>query len=228
MRARNIKPAFFINEDLADLDVKARLLFIGLWCYADREGLFEWRPKRIKAAIFPYDNFDVEKLLMSLHAMSLIVMYSQDGHDYGIIPTFKDHQNPHPHEKKSVLPKPEQNQCHEMSLHVSEMSTKCNADIIIPDTINNKEGSKFSAKSFLLEYCQNEQLINDWLKVRKEKRLPPTETAMNLFIKKVEKSKFNCEKILEICCDKGWAGFEIEWLDKIPHLQAVNDTRGLL
>ena len=47
-RARNIKPAFFKNELLAELDAFDRLLFIGLWCLADREGRTEDRPKRIK------------------------------------------------------------------------------------------------------------------------------------------------------------------------------------
>ena len=37
-RARNIKPGFFRNADLAELTFEARLLFIGLWTLADSEG----------------------------------------------------------------------------------------------------------------------------------------------------------------------------------------------
>ena len=48
-RARNIKPGFFANENLAECDPLARLLFAGLWCLADREGRLEDRPKRIAA-----------------------------------------------------------------------------------------------------------------------------------------------------------------------------------
>lgn len=44
-RARNIKPSFFKNEDLADLNPFDRLLFIGLWCLADREG--GWNTGRV-------------------------------------------------------------------------------------------------------------------------------------------------------------------------------------
>ena len=47
-RARNIKPGFFDNETLGELPALTRLLFIGLWCLADREGRLQDRPKRIK------------------------------------------------------------------------------------------------------------------------------------------------------------------------------------
>ena len=37
-RTRSIKPSFFDNEILGDLPPLTRLLFIGLWGIADREG----------------------------------------------------------------------------------------------------------------------------------------------------------------------------------------------
>lgn len=36
MRARNIKPGFFSNDLLPECEPLARLLFIGLWCMADK------------------------------------------------------------------------------------------------------------------------------------------------------------------------------------------------
>ena len=136
MRARNIKPGFFENETLAELKPLERLLYIGLWCYADREGRFEWRPKRIKAVILPYDDCDIESMLMSLHAMTFIDMYDTPKGKVGFIPKFKEHQKPHPHEAKSVLPeKSKENQCHDMALQCNEMSPKCSADSLIPDII---------------------------------------------------------------------------------------------
>lgn len=67
-RARNIKPGFFANEDLAECDPLARLLFAGLWCLADREGRLEDRPKRIRAELLPYDSCDADELLNQLQA----------------------------------------------------------------------------------------------------------------------------------------------------------------
>lgn len=134
MRSRNIKPSFFDNEHLAELDPLTRLLFIGLWCFADREGRFEWRPKRIKAKIFPYDDLDITSHLMSLHDITFIYKYSINGKDFGFIPNFTKHQTPHPHEKQSVIPPPlvDVITCHDKSLN----DTKCQSDILIPDIMN--------------------------------------------------------------------------------------------
>lgn len=104
MRARNIKPGFFRNEQLAECCAFARLLFEGLWCLADREGRLEDRPKRIRADVFPYDDVDVEELLDELAAQKLIVRYEAEGLRCIWIPTFLRHQHPLPKEKASELP----------------------------------------------------------------------------------------------------------------------------
>lgn len=104
MRARNLKPGFFKNEDLAEVSFEARILFAGLWCFSDREGRFEWRPKKIEAEIFPYDRVNIDKLLGALLEKKFIEKYQVGGHSYGWIPTFLDHQKPHDHEAKSKIP----------------------------------------------------------------------------------------------------------------------------
>ena len=43
-RIRTIKPEFFTSEDIVALSPLARLLFIALWCEADREGRLVWKP----------------------------------------------------------------------------------------------------------------------------------------------------------------------------------------
>lgn len=103
-RTRNLKPAFFKNEDLAECDPVVRLLFAGLWTLADREGRLEYRPKRIRAELFPYDAFDVAGMLDQLAARGFIRPYEVDGQKYLEIPTFLTHQHPHPSEKTSCPP----------------------------------------------------------------------------------------------------------------------------
>ena len=77
-RARNIKPGFFKNEYLAQCDALARLLFVGLWTLSDREGRLEWRPLRVKAELFPYENCDVEKLAKQLQNFGFLEVYEAD------------------------------------------------------------------------------------------------------------------------------------------------------
>ena len=103
-RARNIKPGFFLNEELAEISPEGRLLFIGLWMLADREGRLEDRPKKIKAEIFPYENYDVDSLLNDLESKNFIKRYCIAEKRYVQVITFTRHQNPHPREAKSIIP----------------------------------------------------------------------------------------------------------------------------
>lgn len=105
-RCRNIKPGFFSNELLAELPPLTRLLFAGLWCYADREGRLEDRPKRIKAEILPYDDCDVDDALDTLAAGDdpFIYRYEVGGNRYIQVAKFSDNQAPHHTEKPSVIP----------------------------------------------------------------------------------------------------------------------------
>jgi hypothetical protein len=80
--------------------------FIGLWCAADREGRFEWRPCALKAQALPYWTGDMETVLGALAADGFVVAYESGGKQYGWIPTFKKHQRPNPKEAQSQLPAP--------------------------------------------------------------------------------------------------------------------------
>lgn len=107
MRARNLKPGFFKNETLAELNPLARILFEGLWCLADREGRLEDRPKRIKVDVLPYDNCDVDAFLLDLHNNNFIFRYEVNGIQYIQIINFRKHQNPHVKEPPSTIPAPD-------------------------------------------------------------------------------------------------------------------------
>ena len=108
-RARNIKPGFFANDTLAELDPLTRLLFIGLWTIADRDGRLEDRPKRIKATIFPYDDCNVDLMLAALHKSGFILRYRANDIDAIQVRKWSKHQNPHIKELPSIIPAPCQN-----------------------------------------------------------------------------------------------------------------------
>jgi hypothetical protein len=105
-RSRNIKPGFFTNEELVELDFCVRLLFIGLWTLCDREGRMEDRPKKIKMALFPADNIDIEQALNDLASRNFIIRYEADGNQYIQVVNFGKHQNPHVKEPASTIPAP--------------------------------------------------------------------------------------------------------------------------
>jgi len=86
------------------LPFEARLCFAGLWTLADRSGRLEDRPKRIDAALFPYDHVDIVSILDALSMKGFIRRYSVNGLAVIDIPTFLEHQHPHPREVTSELP----------------------------------------------------------------------------------------------------------------------------
>ena len=74
-RIRSIKPDFFVNDELGALSPTTRLLFIGLWTQADREGRLHDRPKRLKVMLLPYDDVDIEEAISELADSGHIIRY---------------------------------------------------------------------------------------------------------------------------------------------------------
>ena len=130
MRARNIKPGFFQNEDLVELPFSARLLFSGLWMLVDREGKVEDRPKKIKMALFPADDINIDEQLDLLHNAKLIHRYGIDNIQYIQVINFLKHQKPHPNEKPSVIPEPE-------LLHTKVISTRVKVEHDPAESLNH-------------------------------------------------------------------------------------------
>lgn len=103
-RARNIKPGFFLNPDLNDCTPHARLLFIGLWTLADKEGRLLDRPRHIRLQVLPSDNVDVDALLDELASRGFVIRYEQSGVKAIWVTGFTKHQNPHKNEVPSEIP----------------------------------------------------------------------------------------------------------------------------
>lgn len=103
-RIRTVKPEFFTSDDICTLSMAARLLYIGVWCEADREGRMEWKPRSLKRRYLPDDAIDIEDVCAELIDAGLVVLY---GDSLAYIPTFAKHQHVNPREAASTLPDPE-------------------------------------------------------------------------------------------------------------------------
>lgn len=102
-RIRTIKPEFFTSEDITRLTPLARLLYIAVWCEADREGRLKWKPQTFKLRYFPGDKCAIESLCAELISARLVVLY---GEDLAYVPSFGLHQHINPRETVSRLPEP--------------------------------------------------------------------------------------------------------------------------
>lgn len=94
-RIRTIKPEFFTSETVADLAVRARLTWIGLWTYCDDYGRCRDNVKLVKAAVWALDDVSlvsIEKDLGDLHSAGLIQRYVVDGKSYIQVTNWGEHQ----------------------------------------------------------------------------------------------------------------------------------------
>lgn len=102
-RIRTVKPEFFTSEDIVSLSPLARLLYIAVWCEADKEGRLAWKPMTFKLRYFPGDNCDIQAMCKEIVDAGLVVLY---GEGFAVVPSFKAHQHINPRESDSQLPEP--------------------------------------------------------------------------------------------------------------------------
>ncbi|EPV6100111.1 DnaT-like ssDNA-binding domain-containing protein [Escherichia coli] len=93
-RIRTIKPEFWTDSLMVQLDTFTRLLYIGLWTAADDHGAIRDEIDRIAMEIMPRENPDSVKLSLDLLIACGRVtrMLNDDGSSYLIIEKWADHQ----------------------------------------------------------------------------------------------------------------------------------------
>lgn len=119
-RIRSIKPDFWTSAEVMALPRDARLLFIGIWNFADDHGRFKWEPATILAQVFPRDRDLTEDMVaqwMDLIAdQSLLLRYVSSPEDsgglqrireisYGVVTGWHHQRVSHPSPSKLPDPK---------------------------------------------------------------------------------------------------------------------------
>jgi hypothetical protein len=96
-RIRNIKPEFYSHELLNDLqsqypELNPMLVFSGLWTQCENSGVFSWSIRKLKLAILPFVEFDLEKSLNLLEKHGFVKQFVKDGRNYGFVYNFTKYQ----------------------------------------------------------------------------------------------------------------------------------------
>jgi len=69
----------------------------------------------------------------------------------------------------------------------------------------------------------------DWLKIRKSKKAPLTETSWKLFVKECDKAGWTIDAAVKECCLRNWASFKAEWMkEKQTHTERLSTTMSVL
>lgn len=106
VRIRLLHPEFFSDATLASLPDFTRLIFVGLWLLADREGRLLENYKAIDGALLPLDQRSSARAISELAACGRILRYETPVGPVIQVVNFLKYQHIHPREKPSKLPGP--------------------------------------------------------------------------------------------------------------------------
>lgn len=122
-RIRTVKPEFWDSPGTAKASLRARLLYIAMWNWADDWGIGDANPRRLLGFAFPSDeSSEVEPrnfrhLAAELSECFDVIFYLAEGREYYEIPSWEEHQRT---EKRAQRRNPPSSQA-EMRLY-SEVS----------------------------------------------------------------------------------------------------------
>lgn len=200
-RQRMIQPEFWSDESVNECSVSARLLFIATWNFSDDEGNLIRSAKQLKAQAFPYDNINCEPLILELIKHGLLNEYSVSDKKYLNVANFKKHQK---------INRPSKPQCplyeHSLSTH-SKVSKEVSKEVSMDQNLSTPK----KPLTILVELGVTEQVAKDWLTIRKSKKAPFTETALNELKNEAAKAGITAAQAVEICARKSWQGFNATW-----------------
>lgn len=200
-RIRTVKPEFFTSESVCSVSPLARLLFIGLWCEADREGRLKWKPKTLKIRYLPVDSCDILSVANELISEGMISVYEIDGHSYCDIPSFKSHQVINNRERESVLPE-----------RVPTRDPRVKAE-------GRKEGKGKEGKESI-DYSSlglSKPQFDEIKRIRKQNKAKASinQNILNTLINEIKKASqfgMSFDQCLQEWEFRGWQAFKADWV----------------
>ena len=93
------------------------------------------------------------------------------------------------------------------------------------NTEREKEREKEKEKEIKTPEGVSISLFKDFLEVRKGKKAKWTETALKGLQREASKANMTLEQVMQLCCERGWAGFKAEWAKETTVANHVNNDK---
>lgn len=80
-----------------------------------------------------------------------------------------------------------------------------------PEPVIEPVNESLKPKDRLIAFGVDKQVLEDFLAVRKAKRLPLTHTAIDGLEREARKASLEVKDAIRFCAEKGWGGFNANW-----------------
>ena len=149
-RIRTIKPEFWEDEKIGNLQIPCRLLYIGCWNFADDFGVIKGNAALLKSQIFPYDEnlrvSEIKKWIDSLVDARMLVPIIHAEESYYFIRTFRSHQILDKRYDKSYIGKEIAKDLINRALNDNVVNTSLSRGVDVVFTTTEKEEEKEDKK----------------------------------------------------------------------------------
>jgi hypothetical protein len=108
----------------------------------------------------------------------------------------------------------------------SKSNTKGDTSKVKKSKVNKSK--EFNFKKELLNLEIEESIIDQWLKVRKQKKGVNTEIAFNSIKKEIDKSSLSANDCIKKAVEKSWCGFEASWIKNTSFSKIEDDKKQTL
>ena len=122
------------------------------------------------------------------------------------------------------------------SVDAERMLNVCSTDVQLTNNqepITNKQQKNKKEKILRTKICKpdsvDQQMWDDWLVIRKQKRAPLTQTAWDLMLREVDRAGYSIDGAIRECCSRNWAGFRDDWIKNATRTstQPQNNRRSI-
>jgi hypothetical protein len=222
MPNRIIKESICTSDEIDKLTAEEEVFFYRLMVIVDDFGLIDARIPILKSKCYPLKSIDINVIqanLASLVAVGLVNLYRVEGKPYLSITNWAKHQQIRA--QRAKYPMPDEGVAITCNQLISDAPVIQSNPIQSESNLKTeKQQKKRAIGADIFPEISNRQIVNDWIEIRKLKKLATTKTALEGFIREVNISGLSLESVLTICCENSWGGFKAKWLNEIS-----NDAR---
>lgn len=211
MPVRLLREGILTSDRVDELDAAAEVFYRRLMSKVDDFGLYDARPSVLRASLYPLRidrvrEADIARWIAACEKAGVIALYQHDGKPYlQMLDTRWTERS------KPKFPLPPDPGCDTMR---AGENTCEQPQTVAPvfEVVVVGEDDKSSRKRPPTPDGVSDAVWQDFLKLRRAKKAPVTDTAIAGIAREAAKAGITLDAALQTCCLRGWQGFKAEWV----------------